>query len=132
MECLEFNTITKANRKAIEEKGGSHRILSKETIENIAGYVENTGSMRQWDDIELICLAAYQIIKGHPFLDGNKRTAYGIILGCLKSINKRFTGRHRDLAYKIVEIAKSKSNEKDNMVSGLAYYLKAHLQERQT
>ena len=67
------------------------------------------------------------LLVDHVFQDGNKRTAFYIILKCLKSINKTFTGRHKDLAYKIVDIAKSNSTEKEIKILELAYFLKRHL-----
>ena len=127
MKCLDFNTLINANIKATTEKGGISVVLSQELIEKLSDYVEKIGNMLGWNTIEKICLAAYQVIKNHPFIDGNKRTAFYIILKCLKSINKTFTGRHKDLAYKIVDIAKSNSTEKEIKILELAYFLKRHL-----
>ncbi len=82
-----------------------------------------------FDDIETACLATYQIVKGHFFMDGNKRTANYVLLNCLKSLDYTYTGRPIDLARKIEEIAQSPSGEKEGIVRELSYYLKARLQK---
>ena len=85
--------------------------------------------MYAWDEIERICLAVYQIVKKHPFMDANKRTAAFVLLNCLKQSGYVYTDRPKDLAKKIIELAQTLPAEKEKAVLDIAYFIKARLQK---
>ncbi len=125
--CLSANTIILFNKKIVRESGEDFCIRDQEQIENLRNYVNSVCYYYDFDIIETYCLAAYQIIKGHYFLEGNKRTAYYVLINCLKKENRHYNGRPIDLARKIEEIAKSNSADKKNVILDLAYFIKSRL-----
>lgn len=127
--CLSPETLILFNRKAVKKHGGIIGIRYYEDIDTLAEYVSNAAAMYGWDEIERICLAVYQIVKKHPFLDANKRTAAFVLLNCMKQSGYVYTDRPKDLANKIIQLAQTPSNEKEQAVLDIAYFLKARLQK---
>ncbi len=134
-DCLSPKTLVLLNLKSIEKEGGSFGLLKPEFLEGLAELVEQTAHYmaqegRELDFIERLALAVYLLIKGHPFQDGNKRTALRMLVNCLRLAGLRYTGRPIDLAYRIETIAKSDPKEKEKVFLELASFLKRHLQKR--
>lgn len=127
---LHASPLITINKKAVQKFGGLFGIRDQGFLNNLGIYVADAGNRYEWDKIECFCLAAYQIVKIHPFIDGNKRTALLALLNCLRKENLFFTGSPKDLADKIIEMAKSPANEKENAVLEFSYFLKAHLQTK--
>ena len=129
--CLSPSTLILFNDSTIKKHGGySGGVRSHQDIDSLAEYVRMVGTQYGWDEIERICLAAYQIIKNHIFWDGNKRTAMLTIQNCLRELGYSFTGRPKDLASKLITMAAAPANEKEESVLGLAYFIRSHLQKR--
>lgn len=126
--CLSKETIILFHKNAIEQFGGDDGIRSYEDIASLSEYVMMTGERYEWDQIECICLAVYQIVKGHYFVDANKRTAHYVLINCLRKCGYRYTGRPKDLVNQIIELARSQASDKQNAVLTLSYFLKRHLQ----
>jgi prophage maintenance system killer protein len=130
--CLSPETIILFNNKALKKYGGfGGGVRSYAEIDKLAEYVEITGKLYGWDDIECICLAVYQIVKNHPFWDANKRTATYVLLNCLREKRLFYTGRPKDLANQIIKLAETSSDQKEHAVLELSYFIKAHLQKRE-
>ncbi len=130
MDCLSSNQIMLFHQKALKKFGGSEGILHLEGIVNLQPYVTQIAALNfNFDDLETACLATYQIVKGHFFIDGNKRTAQYVLLNCLKVLGYSYTGRQIDLARKIEELAQSSFQQKEESVMNLAYFLKSRLQK---
>ena len=130
MRCLHAGTITTANARALKDYGGMNAIRNFKDISGLQSYVKETAGRYDFGDIQTICLAVYQIMKLHPFMDGNKRTANAILLNCLRKMDRSFTGRPKDLAYEIINLANSESKNKKEAILSLSYFVKAHLQNR--
>lgn len=126
--CLFSETIILFNHKAISKFGDQFSILFPEEIDNLADSVELSASFYGFDDIETLCLAAYQISKKHLFLNGNKRTAQYVLLNCLRQFGYSYTGRPKDLSDQIISITDSDPQRKREAVLQLAYFLRSRLQ----
>jgi death-on-curing protein len=131
LDCLDAKRIYSAHFKVIQRYGGSDGIISPDVVDNLAASVETTAqySPQPLDDIERACLACYLIVKGHPFQDGNKRTAYATLINCLKTLGYRYSGRPKDLAVLIVEMAASPPLRKHQEFMTLAYHVKGRAQK---
>ena len=121
--------------KAIEKEGGSFGLLKPDLLISLAELVEQTAHYmdqegRSLDFIEKLSLAVYLLVKGHPFQDGNKRTALRMLINCLRLAGLKYSGRPMDLAYLIEAMAKSKPSEKEKVFLEFAWFLKRHLQIR--
>lgn len=134
--CLSPATIIVFNRKALRKfggfGGGANNIRNLSDLENLSEYVEYAADMYGWNDIQKYCLALYQIVKLHPFSDGNKRTAGYVLLNCLRKRGLLYTGREKDLAEKIIELAKTDPGKKEDAVLNFSYFIKSRLQKRET
>ncbi|WP_084271083.1 Fic family protein [Thermosulfurimonas dismutans] len=133
--CLSPRTLVLLNWKSIQKEGGSFGVLKPELLVNLAELVEQTAHYmaqegRSLDFIERVSLAVYLLVKGHPFQDGNKRTALRMLINCLRLAELKYTGRPIDLAYSIEAIAKSDPSEKEKLFLEFAGFLKRHLQRR--
>ncbi len=132
--CLSPATIIMFNRKALKKFGGfggANSIRNRSDLENLSEYVEYAADMYEWDDIQKYCLAVYQIVKLHPFTDGNKRTAGYVLLNCLRKSGLSYTGREKDLAEEIIELAKTDPVKKEESVLNFSYFIKSRLQKRE-
>jgi len=133
-DCLAKSTLILFNQKAIEREGGSFGVLKPDFLESLWAKIEQAAFYLAQDEgkpdfVELVSLAAYLIVKEHPFQDGNKRTSVKVIVNCLRKLDLVYTGRPIDLARKIEEVAKSDPSQKREIVLNLAYFLKKHLQK---
>jgi death-on-curing protein len=133
--CLSPATIIVFNRKALKKFGGfggdANGIRNRSDLENLSEYAEYAADMYGWDDIQKYCLAAYQIVKLHPFADGNKRTAGYVLLNCLRKKGLYYTGREKDLAEEIIRLAQTDPSKKEESVLNFSYFIKSRLQKRQ-
>jgi death-on-curing protein len=133
MKCLSLDAIVLLHNKAVTRHGGDRSALSRENrekVEDIQGYIEGISQYKQLDKFEYICIAIYQLVKGHYFLDGNKRTATLVLLNCLKDLGYKYTGEPKDLANKIIAVSQSDPKEKEETVSELSYFIRMRLQVR--
>ncbi|MFB6089386.1 MAG: type II toxin-antitoxin system death-on-curing family toxin [Candidatus Aenigmatarchaeota archaeon] len=64
-------TIKNANKKVVEQFGGEEGIINPSSIDYISSAVKTTKGI-----YKKVARLIIQIIKSHPFLDGNKRTAF--------------------------------------------------------
>ncbi|KAB2942086.1 MAG: Fic/DOC family protein [Candidatus Methanoperedens nitroreducens] len=70
---LTEQNIMDIHEDIIEIYGGTKGILNQGTISHLVYLID-----RKIDVFKKASLALEQIIVGHPFIDGNKRTAFGV------------------------------------------------------
>ena len=76
MIFLEFEDALKANRRAIEIGGGLCGVRDENLLGGALARPQNLFYYENADIFELAACYAFAIAKNHPFLDGNKRTAF--------------------------------------------------------
>ena len=75
LKYISVNEIIKLHRDILDETGGEYGILSRGDIEFITDFIKSQiYSMNIKDKFYLSALILRNIISGHPFVDGNKRT----------------------------------------------------------
>ena len=75
LKYISVNEIIKLHRDILDETGGEYGILSRGDIEFITDFIKSQiYSMNIKDEFYLSALILRNIISGHPFVDGNKRT----------------------------------------------------------
>jgi len=74
---LSLSEVIALHQKQIEEKGGAPEILSKDKLEGAIQQPQQTfGGQYLYPDLFAMATAYLSaIVRAHPFLDGNKRTA---------------------------------------------------------
>ena len=75
LKFISVNEIIKLHRDILDETGGEYGVLSHGDIEFITDFIKSQiYSMNIKDKFYLSALILRNIISGHPFVDGNKRT----------------------------------------------------------
>lgn len=64
------------HERVIEETGGSHGVRNEALLESALSRPKNTFYYEQADIHDFAAAYAYGISSNHPFIDGNKRTAF--------------------------------------------------------
>ena len=71
MKCLTVEEIIQIHDKLIEQFGGETGIVDKNRLDFITSKVQSS----KGDVYKKAAILLHDIISGHPFIDGNKRTA---------------------------------------------------------
>lgn len=86
-----YEAVIEAHKRIVKESGGTAGILSVSNLHYILDTVQDIGKGLEFD--KLISKAAYilyNIITLHPFVDGNKRTAFEIAKAFLQLNGQHF------------------------------------------
>lgn len=99
----EFTTqnITEIHNDIIERYGGTKGILNQGTIDYLV-YLLNT----KRDVFKKAALVMEQIIIGHPFMDGNKRTAFEVTDILLRGNGYHIHAAEEEILHALLKIAK--------------------------
>ena len=76
MKFLERKNIEMMNELAINNYGGLYGVRDDALLEGAIARPQNLYYYENADVFELAACYAFAIAKNHPFLDGNKRTAF--------------------------------------------------------
>ena len=76
MKFLERKNIEMMNELAISHYGGLYGVRDDALLEGAIARPQNLYYYENADVFELAACYAFAIAKNHPFLDGNKRTAF--------------------------------------------------------
>ena len=68
--------VLRIYERTIEQQGGLYSICDKGLLESALARPENLYAYKEQDIFELAAAYAEGIVRNHPFVDGNKRTAY--------------------------------------------------------
>ena len=106
MKSTKFITIEEIieiHDKIIEKYGGEHGILNKGILE-FAVYWVNSNPRRSvlWK----VAVLLRDIVSGHPFVDGNKRTGFEVADTILKAKGYRFTTTQSEILRFLIKLAK--------------------------
>ncbi|MBU4220174.1 MAG: type II toxin-antitoxin system death-on-curing family toxin [Euryarchaeota archaeon] len=103
MGMNEFTTqnITEIHNDIIERYGGTKGILNQGTIDYLV-YLLNT----KRDVFKKAALVMEQIIIGHPFMDGNKRTAFEVTDILLRGNGYHIHAAEEEILHALLKIAK--------------------------
>lgn len=105
---LNINSVLSMHKDLIDLHGGSHGIRDMKLLESAINHPLMIYQYEPHSDIDYLAANyMYSIIKNHPFLDGNKRTACGSALGFLKLNNVKISIDINDLYEISIKIAES-------------------------
>lgn len=112
-DVLEFHT------EVIDASGGSHGVRDDGLLESALSRPQNVFAYEDVTVFELAAVYAEAIAHNHPFIDGNKRTAF-TAAGLFLEINgyEITVGQHADM---MVAVAEKKISRE-----GIAEYLRKH------
>ena len=110
------------NKLAIENYGGLYGIRDENLLEGAIARPQNLYFYERADIFELASCYAFAIAKNHPFLDGNKRTAFFAMVQFLENNNIEINITTQQAVDLMLSIATSKTNIKQvaNILQSLA------------
>lgn len=82
MEYLELEEVLRIHERMIVQYGGSFGILNQAALESSLAAPQQTmfGEDLYPDVTSKAAILVYLLIKNHPFMDGNKRTAFACLM----------------------------------------------------
>lgn len=109
---ITIDLVLGIHRVLIKRYGGSEGILDREGLESAIGrpYQTFDGKELYPTSVEKAAAILESIVKNHPFLDGNKRTAYALMRIVLLNDSKDINATEDDKYNFIIKIAAGQSN----------------------
>lgn len=104
---LTSQKIIEIHDKIIDKYGGQKGILNEGSVEYLIYLLEKDN-----DKFKKAALVLYRIITNHPFMDGNKRTAFEVADFLLRHEGIYIDARDEETIKILIEIAKYKCSEK--------------------
>lgn len=122
MKFLTRKDIELLNEIAIKDYGGLYGIRDANLLEGAIARPQNLYFYENADIFELASCYAFAIAKNHPFLDGNKRTAFLSMIQFLKDNNIFVKFQTQQAVDLMLSIATSKTNIRQvaNILQSLA------------
>jgi death-on-curing protein len=93
--------------------GGPEGIRDRGLLESALGRARNRWAYEQGDLPELAAAYAFGIARNHPFVDGNKRTAFGSMMAFLRYNRVRFVPPAAEATAIILDLAAGIVDEAD-------------------
>ncbi|MGI0482713.1 type II toxin-antitoxin system death-on-curing family toxin [Geminocystis sp. CENA526] len=106
----------------IREYGGSFGIRDAGLLSSALARAKNIYLYEGKTLIFLAAAIAYGIVKNHPFIDGNKRTAFQVMFAFLKVNGKTLNVAESEVVFTMIDLAEGKIQE-DDLVNWLEKYL---------
>lgn len=123
MKILDIRQVLILHETMIKKHGGSPGVRDKNMLESAVHRPFATyGGEDLYPDIFLKCAALIQsIIKNHPFIDGNKRTAFVSAYTVLMKNNIKISATEKEIVKFVVEVA-----NKNLSVDEISNWLQGH------
>ena len=117
--------VLAAHDEQLAEHGGPSGIRDENMLESALARPRNLMVYGAPDIAELAAAYAFGIARNHPFVDGNKRTAFIAMVLFLASNKKSLTAQHADCVLTMLKLAAGEMTEAD-----LATWIRSHLASR--
>lgn len=111
-------TVLKIHDAQIAEHGGPTGLRDEGLLESALHQPQNLFSYSKASLFDLATMYAERIIKNHPFIDGNKRTAYVVMVLFLRLNGYELIATKHERVTKLIELASSNITT-DNFVHWL-------------
>jgi len=119
--------VSRMYRRLVEATGGEHGYLSRSNLEYLLDTVKDVGERlpKKRAIIRKAAFLLYNVVVIHPFLNGNKRTAYEIAKSFLTFNGYTLQSDTADSYRFLLEVASGKASEKE-----VEIWVARHLMER--
>ena len=113
MKWLEFNIVVEIHNRLIKATGGNYGLRDKGLLESALYSPLATfgGEDLYFDIFTKVAVLLYQIANNHPFIDGNKRTAFVIAITILALNGYNFDAKQEDIVNFMLKVAQGKANK---------------------
>jgi death-on-curing protein len=116
---LETEDLIEINKKVVKDYGGLSGVRDISLLESACHNPQNLHFYQNADFFEMSVSYAFSIIQNHPFLDGNKRTAFASMIIFLNQNDVEINLTDIDEAVEIMVKIATKKISFDNMVKWL-------------
>lgn len=107
------STVLKIHDAQIAEHGGLMGLRDEGLLESALSHPQNLYSYSKSSLFELATAYAERIAQNHPFMDGNKRTAYVVMVLFLKLNGYELIATKEERVIQLVQLASSKISAAD-------------------
>lgn len=120
---IELAAVKAIHKRQIAEHGGSDGIRDEGLLSSAMARPQNTFAYAERADIaDLAAAYAFGIAQNHPFIDGNKRTAYVVMRTSLRLNKFDIKATPEDKYLIVLHLAEGRVDELD-----LAEWIRDHL-----
>ena len=115
MKSLILEQIIKLHDDIITKTSGSYEIRNIDILQSLVYCPFQTIFNKECykTDLEKICKLSFELVKQHPFIDGNKRIGAHILLVLSKVNNLTFQYSQKELSDLFLKLASSEYNYND-------------------
>lgn len=118
MKFLEKGVVLAAHDRQIAEYGGASGMRDEGLLDSALSRPQNKHAYGENDVCTLAAAYAFGIARNHPFMDGNKRTAWVSARTFLALNGRRLVPDRREAVERMVELAEGRLDE-----AGFAHWL---------
>ncbi len=121
-----YEAVIEAHKRVVKASGGTAGVLNISNLQYILDTVKDIGKGSELD--KLISKAAYilhNIVTLHPFIDGNKRTAFETAEAFLQLNGEEFDAEEDESFNMLISVARGELSVRD--VEG---WIRKHLKRR--
>jgi len=111
IEWIALDTVLTFHRIQIEEHGGARGIRDQALLESAMARPRNLAAYQQADLYHLAAAYAWGLARDHPFVDGNKRTAFVVAATFLELNGRRLIADEADAASTFLRLAEGMSED---------------------
>jgi death-on-curing protein len=115
------SVVEQMHREQIAEHGGASGLRALDLLESALARPINLLAYGQPDVFDLAAAYGYGIVKNHPFIDGNKRTAFLAAYVFLRLNGCVLKAPQPDAVQSVLSLAEGSLDE-----AGFAQWLRAH------
>lgn len=121
-----YEAVIEAHKRIVKASGGTAGVLNTSNLQYTLDTVKDIGKGSELD--KLIGKAAYilhNIVTLHPFIDGNKRTAFETAKAFFQLNGEDFDAMDDESFDMLISVAKGESNVRD-----VEIWIRKHLKQR--
>ncbi|QXL85340.1 type II toxin-antitoxin system death-on-curing family toxin [Comamonas sp. NLF-1-9] len=122
---LPREVLIAVHQEQLAEHGGAPGLRDEGLFESALARAQNMATYGQPDVVDLAAAYAWGLVRNHPFIDGNKRTAFVAAQLFLRLNGYRIQAPHVDCVLQTLALAAGDLQEAD-----FAAWLRQHLQTR--
>ncbi len=97
--------------QSLAEHGGSEGVRDETLLDSALGRPQNLFAYAKPTLFDLAASYAFGLVKNHPFIDGNKRTAFVVAVTFLELNGRRFFANEVDAAVRTLALAAGEMSE---------------------
>ncbi|MGH6922472.1 MAG: type II toxin-antitoxin system death-on-curing family toxin [Propylenella sp.] len=113
VEWVALESVLTFHDLQISENGGVEGIRDQGSLESALGRPEHLAQYAEPDLFDLAAAYAWGIVRNHPFVDGNKRTAFVVAVAFLELNGHELKVDEADAAIVFLRLAANEYSEHD-------------------